>query len=225
MACLVSLALPSRSQAGDCKAPDPIQYQTEASHVATCAPLTFSHYPPTSGNHFGSDWAKYGTHRLVLNPGYYVHNEEHGAVVFLINCHTEGDCEADFASLQRIADAFPQDPLCGAAIKHRIVIAGDTVMAKRFAAIAWGWSLTSDCLDSLAFSGFLKAHYAHSPENTCLDGTDFNGTVQCNAPLGLSEEKASGPSGSGQPAGGRFGRRPLWEWSLTGRAFGRLDSR
>ena len=52
--------------------------------------------------------------------------------------------------------------------------------------MAWNWSLGSDCFDSSAFAGFLKAHYSHAPENICGFGTDFTGTGWCNGPLALA---------------------------------------
>ncbi|MEO7425323.1 MAG: DUF3105 domain-containing protein [Fibrobacteria bacterium] len=154
-------------------APPPASHALQSGvHVAVCSPLSFSEYPPTSGKHYPV-WGDYKTYASVLAPGFYVHDMEHGGVVFLINCRTAGNCPADMARLQTIADAYPADPLCDAATKHRIVIAQDTLIPTRFAALAWGWSLPSDCFDSTAFQGFLAAHYAQGPEDLCDENPEF----------------------------------------------------
>lgn len=154
-------------------APPPRSHALQAGvHVAVCSPMAFTEYPPTSGKHYPI-WADYKTYASTLAPGFYVHDMEHGGVVLLINCRTSGDCPADRARLQAIADAYPSDPLCDAATKHRIVIAEDTLLTTRFAALAWGWSLPSDCLDSTAFGDFLAAHYGDGPEDLCDLNPDF----------------------------------------------------
>jgi hypothetical protein len=214
---LLLCVLPLRAQPGACQAPSPVQHAIENSeHVPNCIPISFSHYPPTSGHHYDS-WAKFQTFKFVVNTGYYLHSAEHGAVVLLINCQTAGNCEDDFVRLQRIADAVPADPLCDIATKHRIVITEDTLIHTRFAAIAWGWSLESNCLDSAGFAEFIKAHYAHGSENLCGGGTDFTGSGWCNAPLvGLLD----GNIRAAVPAQAAGKSRILWAGSLNRR--GRL---
>jgi len=135
---------------------------------------------------------------------YWLHSAEHGSVIFLINCHRDPDCAADFGRFQAIADAFPSDPACSAQDKHRIVISGDTLITTRFAAVAWNWSLGSDCFDSAAFAGFLKDHYAHAPENICGGGTNFPGTGWCNGPLALAAPRMAAHKAS------RTWRAALW---------------
>jgi hypothetical protein len=173
-----------------CHAPAALQFADEGGpHVEECSALSPAHYPPTSGAHFPV-WADPGTYKSVINPGYWLHSAEHGSVIFLINCHRAPDCLADFDRFQAIADAFPDDPACEQGEKHRIVIAGDTTITTRYAAVAWNWSLGSDCLDSAAFAGFLKAHYAKSSEDFCGGGTTFPGSGWCNAPLALERPPA-----------------------------------
>lgn len=172
-----------------CHAPADSQFADQGGqHVAECSPLSPSRYPPTSGPHFPI-WANPGTYHAVVNAGYWLHSAEHGSVIFLINCHRDPDCEADFGRFQAIADAFPSDPECSAQDKHRIVISGDTTITTRYAAVAWNWSLQSDCLDSAAFAGFLKNHYGHATEDFCGGGTNFTGTGWCNGPLALAAQR------------------------------------
>lgn len=171
-----------------CTAPAPKQFADEGGpHVAQCSELKPSHYPPTSGEHYPV-WAMPGTYKAIVNPGNWLHAAEHGAIIFLINCQkTPGDCQGDFAKLQAIADAFPRDSSCTAKDNHRIIISGDSVITTRFAALAWNWSLLSDCLDSAAFAAFMNAHYNKAPEDICGGGTDFSGAGWCNGPLSLRE--------------------------------------
>lgn len=228
------LAFPPFTHAADqCIAPDPVQHALDSAlHVPNCLQVEYSHYPPTSGRHYPI-WADFQSFPLVLSPGYYLHDEEHGAVVFLVNCRLSGDCAGDRARLKAIADAYPQDPLCDNTVRHRIVIAGDTVMDTRFAAVAWGWSLKSDCLDSAAFAGFLSAHYGNGPEETCSRGTDFSGSGWCVAPLGLhgirdggSDHDQSGPRGPNTLWSGtleRSGRLQVEVMALDGRRLATYD--
>jgi hypothetical protein len=191
----------------DCHAPAENQFpDLGGPHVTECSTLPISQYPPTSGAHFDI-WANPGTYHAVVNAGYWLHAAEHGSVIFLINCHRDPDCEADFGRFQAIADAFPLDTACSAHDKHRIIISGDTLITTRYAAVAWNWNLLSDCLDSAAFAGFLKNHYAHPPspnENFCGGGTNFTGSGWCNAPLALA------PARSPARKAARTWRAALW---------------
>lgn len=190
-----------------CHAPAALQFADEGGpHVGECSALSPSHYPPTSGAHFGI-WANPGTYKTVVNPGYWLHSAEHGSVIFLINCRKAPDCLADFDRFQAIADAYPQDPACEQGEKRRIVITGDTTITTRYAAVAWNWSLKSDCLDSAAFAGFLNAHYAKTFEDFCGGGTTFPGSGWCNAPLALAPPQAKGRKAMADRA--RRGG-PLW---------------
>jgi hypothetical protein len=184
-AVLLLCADAARAQSA-CGAPAARQFADEGGpHVDLCSALNPDHYPPTSGAHYPI-WADPGAYRAVINPGYWLHSAEHGAVVFLINCRLDPECQADFGRFQAIADAFPDDPACGDALRHRIIITGDTIITTKYAAVAWNWSLESDCFDSSAFAGFLAAHYNQAPEDICGGGTDFTGTGTCNAPLSLA---------------------------------------
>ena len=220
---LTLLGLGRAAAQGTCEAPAPQSFPVDASpHVEQCSPLKPSHYPPTSGPHYPY-WASPGTYDSVISVGNWLHALEHGAVVFLINCHTPGDCRADMARLKAIADDYPHDPACSAKDNHRILISGDTLITTRYAVVAWNWSLASDCLDSAAFAVFLKAHYAHASENICGSGTDFkdttgfSGITWCNAPLAIAPEARS-PITVG-------GERILWQGSLARRGHLTLEAR
>lgn len=160
------------------------QYPTEpAIHVAECSPLTWGSNPPASGNHYPV-WAAFKTYDQPVPRGYYVHDLEHGAVVFTYNC--PDGCADEVAAMQAIIDAKAADPLCeNMPAKNRLVLTPDPKLDARFAASAWGWLIKGDCFDALAFTSFMLDHYGQGPEVLCIDGTDViaNGLPpQCGEP-------------------------------------------
>jgi hypothetical protein len=147
-----------------------VAYPTLASpHVAICSPVDYPSNPPTSGPHYPI-WAAYQTYTTPVPRGFYVHDEEHGGVVILYNCPS--GCDADLATLATWLDARPADPACTPPVRARIVVTPDPLIPTRFAAAAWGWALTSQCVDLGALGPFIDAHYAMAPENFCSDGWD-----------------------------------------------------
>lgn len=95
---------------------------------------------------------------------------EHGAVVIAYNCPL--GCDSEIAQIAAMLDARPADPLCVMPIKGRYVITPDPLLDTRFAAVAWGAMMKSDCLDLGALSNFVDMHYAKAPENVCANGVD-----------------------------------------------------
>jgi hypothetical protein len=101
----------------------------------------------------------------------FVHNLEHGAIALLYNC-AQG-CPAIVASLQAIIDDPPRDPDCAAS---RLLLTAYSEMQPRVAAAAWGYTWTSDCLDTAAeesLRAFIEAHLGSggdAPEPTVCPG-------------------------------------------------------
>jgi hypothetical protein len=108
--------------------------------------------PPASGPHNGTCWADWGALETEVPPERWVHNLEHGGVVFLYRCD-EG-CEADLGVLRELVSAHP-----------RTLLTSYAELPTRFAAISWGVRMLSDCLDRAAFEAFYAMHVAHAPEN------------------------------------------------------------
>jgi len=54
-------------------------------HAEVGAALTFNHYPPSSGTHYSTS-ARWGVYTEPVPEGLFVHNLEHGGVVFLYHC-------------------------------------------------------------------------------------------------------------------------------------------
>ena len=113
--------------------------------------IDYTDPPPAGGDH-GSCWAPYGTYDTPLGPEFWVHNLEHGAVVFLYDC-PEG-CEDELEQLRDL----PGD-------QQRTILTPYPELPTRFGAVAWGHRLLSDCLDRDAFERFYSVHFDQAPES------------------------------------------------------------
>lgn len=129
--------------------------ETTRDHVST--PVDYADVPPTNGDH-NPCWAEWGVHDEEVPDEQWVHNLEHGGVVFLYRC-PEG-CDEDVASLTDWADTL--DP-------GRWVVSPYSLMTWSFAAVAWDHRLLLGCLDLDAFEGFYNDHMGRAPEDTIDD--------------------------------------------------------
>lgn len=142
-----------------------------AAHVPPCFPVEYATNPPASGTHY-FDWAAYRTYEKPVPRGYYVHNLEHGGIVVAHNC--EGGCPEELAELGALLAGMPADPSCDPSVRNRFLVTPDPLLDVRFAVIAWGKILKTDCLPLDAVRRFVEANYAKAPEDTCTDGTDVS---------------------------------------------------
>lgn len=143
-------------------------------HVDVCSPVTYGTRPPSSGNHYPV-WAAYQSYASAIPEGFWVHDLEHGAVVFSYNC--PGGCPADVAAAGAYITSAPRDPLCDPSIGNppaRFVMTPDPNLDVKFGASAWGWTLRADCFDAAAFGAFVQAHYGNGPEAICAQGQDVS---------------------------------------------------
>ncbi len=138
-------------------------------HVDICSPIIWNSNPPSNGEHYPI-WAAFKTYTTPVPRGFYVHDLEHGAVVLLYNCPS--GCDAEVAQLQALIDARPNDPLCVAPVNARMVLTPDPLIPTKFAASAWGYTLTADCVDPAAFTQFINDRYGMGTEVLCNDGQD-----------------------------------------------------
>lgn len=134
---------------GDC---EETQAVTSAMHTNT--PVTYPDTPPTSGPH-NPCWARWGIHDEPLQAERWVHNLEHGGVVFLHHC--PDGCETELTTLRTLASE-----------RERTVLAEYTSLPKRFAIVSWGHRLVSDCLDERAFAEFYAKNFDHGPESSAM---------------------------------------------------------
>ena len=141
-----------------------------AAHVAVCSPISYPMNPPVYGDHYPV-WAAYKSYSFAVPLGFLVHNLEHGAVVMLYNC--PAGCSDEVAAAQAFIDALPADPRCADDVKHQIVMTPDPSLPKRWGAVAWGHSLTTDCFAPEAFRAFYDANVGHGSEDICGNGADL----------------------------------------------------
>lgn len=107
--------------------------------------------PPVGGDHLGC-WVDYAVYAEPVDPGNWVHNLEHGAVVLLHDC--DGDCDAELSQLRVFAEA-----------NERIVMTPYAGLPTRFAAVAWGRRLTMDCLHMPSVEAFYDDFFDMGPES------------------------------------------------------------
>ncbi len=141
-------------------------------HVPIGTAIEWDSNPPSSGPHFPI-WAAFQEYSTPVPRGYYVHDLEHGAIVFLYNCGVAG-CPDVVATLEAAANAIPDDPLCAAAeqgVRVRTVITPDPLLDVPVAAAAWGYTYKAACADLPTLTDFALARYGDGREPLCTDGT------------------------------------------------------
>jgi len=137
---------------GDCEESQRI---SSALHVA--APIDYADLPPLGGNH-APCWTRYGVHASEVLDERWVHNLEHGAVVFLYNC-PEG-CPDQLARLTELAASRPF-----------ALVTPYAALPGQFAAVAWGHRLVSECFDEEVFRQFYESYVDKAPESISGDGS------------------------------------------------------
>lgn len=114
--------------------------------------INYTDKPPAGGPH-NPCWASYGVHEDPVRPENWVHNLEHGAVVYLYNC--PDGCADDIAALSDfVRDGRP-----------RALLTPYADMEHRFAVVSWGERLETDELDLDAFAKFYAEHHDHGLES------------------------------------------------------------
>jgi hypothetical protein len=117
--------------------------------------LMYDENPPVGGNH-NPTWSNWGVHDEAVPDQCFVHNMEHGGVIFLYHC--PDGCDAEVAKLE----AFVGD--------HDLTLLTPyEPLPARFAITAWGRRIVSDCLDMAAFTQFYLAAANHGPERVGSD--------------------------------------------------------
>lgn len=114
----------------------------------TTEPIEYRDAPPAGGPH-NPCWTTFGVHDVPVDDERWVHNLEHGGVAFLHDC-----AGCDVGALEADASSRP----FGLAIP----VEG---MPTPFAAVAWGFRMTTSCYDAAEFSSFYEAHVDRAPES------------------------------------------------------------
>jgi hypothetical protein len=131
---------------GGCEEKQPTQ-----AGIHTTDPIDYPDPPPTSGPH-NPCWARWGVYDTAVAAERWVHNLEHGGVVFLYNC-PQG-CPADVDTLKQLISTH-----------RRTVLTAYDKLPKRFAVVSWGHRLVTDCVDEAAFNAFYAANFDHGAES------------------------------------------------------------
>lgn len=126
---------------------------TSALHVP--GEVAYPEVPPAGGNHNGC-WGSWGVHERELADERFVHNLEHGGVVFLYRC-PEG-CDAEVRALRELVGA-----------RDLALLTPYAALPTRFAVVSWGYRLLSDCFDRAAFERFYSAHRDRGLESVSAD--------------------------------------------------------
>ena len=152
----------------------------EGVHVAPGTTIDWSTNPPVTGEHYPI-WAAYDRTYAQLDRGYYLHDAEHGAVIFLYNC--PDGCPDTVTALEAVVQAMPTDPICTAPVRQRALVASDPLLPAgvTVAAVAWDNWYTASCVDGY-LGTFASEHYGAGPEQLCSDGANFGGVLIDPAP-------------------------------------------
>jgi hypothetical protein len=143
-------------QCGACEESRPV---TSANHVL--GTIDYPDPPPTGGDH-NPCWATWGVHDEIVQPENWVHNLEHGGIVFLYRSPdalgtsgTDGSAAGGtLADIDALVQRLP-----------RTLVTEYAALPKAFAVVAWGHRLVSDCVDLKAAQDFYTEHFNQGPED------------------------------------------------------------
>jgi hypothetical protein len=129
-------------------------------HQPEGTPLTFLHYPPSSGTHYPSV-ARWGVYTEPISEGIFVHNLEHGGVVFLYYCDTPcPDLEQQFSELYEKA---PPDNRFGSR-KILVTPYDKAKMPSPIVALAWNHQLDMQTFDEETLLKWYRRFVNGGPE-------------------------------------------------------------
>ena len=150
-------------EAGTCEMADVSTLPNRgATHIPEGEDITYEETPPASGPHRGA-WAKWGEY-AYLPPQRWVHNLEHGGIVFLYH-----PC-ADPALVDELR-AFAKSRPADAAGEFRWILTPYPGLPTAVAAVAWQQRYEAECVDPAEMDLFTANAYRQAPEDVASDGT------------------------------------------------------
>ena len=149
---------------GDCV--DETQTITSAKHVT--GDVVYDDVPPTSGDH-NACWADWGVHAEDPGDEHWVHNEEHGGVVFL---YQPASCAASDSGEDRAADVAALAAVLDVASDPRWVITPYASLPSAWAAVSWGHRWLMGCFDLGAMNAFFLENVGHGSEDLTADPSE-----------------------------------------------------
>ena len=134
------------------------------SHAPPGTPLEWRNDPPSSGPHYTST-ATYGLATTPIEPGYWVHSLEHGAIVILYDCAAAGGD----APCQELRSRLESEVFSKArrARGDRVRLVGTPYegLGVPVAAVAWGRVLRQTSLDPAQLLAFYDRYVDRGPED------------------------------------------------------------
>lgn len=118
--------------------------------------VAYDQEPPTSGDH-NACWAAWGAHTEQVAAENWVHNLEHGGIVFLHDCPEGTDCSAELTELDTYTATLPEG---------RWVSSPYKAAPLPWSVVAWEYELELGCFDLDALSVFYETHVGRGPEDT-----------------------------------------------------------
>jgi hypothetical protein len=113
--------------------------------------------PPTGGLHYNAA-STCRAFTTTVGRCRWLHNLEHGHIVLAYNCPS--GCPDIVAAL----DALRREVPTGTNGVRRALLTPDSLLPKRVAAVAWGWSYSADEVDVDAIRCLLSKQDLHAPE-------------------------------------------------------------
>lgn len=135
---------------GDCVI-EALAYDSQA-HVT--APIDYADRPPAGGPH-DPCWATWGVHTEPVPDDNWVHNVEHGGVVYLYRDTVPSAVEA-LGTLAAEKELW-------------VLVTPYADMESAVAAVSYGFRMTTGCVDPEAFGAFYDAHVNQAPESIPSD--------------------------------------------------------
>lgn len=156
--------------------------------VADCSISIGGGEPPSSGDYFESA-VEYGPYTEAVNRGFLLHSLRKGGVAITYSCSDQA-CQDEIEEAGHLIgpEGFGIDPLCCAHYPgacsgpgvSRLILSPDPLLDRRWAASAWGHTLTADCFEPELFAAFIDAWRGVGGEPDCEDGSSSD--VVCSAP-------------------------------------------
>lgn len=128
-------------------------------HVPETERATYANNPPSSGQHYGNT-AGWGYNDVEVQPEYWLHNLEHGGVVFLYNCPT--DCPELKDQLRTLAATIPPSKY---GYPKLIVTSYASALPGEVVAVAWTRELDLARFDAKALTDFYRRYVDRGPED------------------------------------------------------------
>lgn len=133
-------------------------------HVPEGSAILYRNNPPASGSHYPV-WLRYQEYSEPMARGYWVHNLEHGGIVFLYRPDAPGNVIAEHTAAFR---TLPDDPLCG---HKRALLTPDPLLPWAAAVVAADWVLRAENTSAQVIHEFAVARRGRGPEQVCNHGS------------------------------------------------------